>query len=543
MYSGGVTTRLNNNNNNKFKSNKNKVKFNTNSNQRHQAVKLQKDEHCNSNQNLITHREHGVLINSNLRPNHAHTISDFNNYRRMLNSRLKINVAGKLFELCEYHVLNFPASLLGVSEERSKYYDRLRDEHFFDRSREAFEGILHFYQTNGSVEIPGFVPIDHFYEELKFFKLDKELNSGTRCDESLLILALKDQLNDVDEKYSNQVKTYELKKKIYLEKKEIKNKFKGLRYLVDDDDEDEALFFYLEEEYSTNKIPLNKYQRYLWLTMERPNSSLFGRIVAFICLITVIMSVMIMCMETMIETTKSLSSGYNFNLMSKFQSRSNYFQQQQQQQLGGDDYDAMIERRFEFYLLEFICNLVFTIELTLRLIATPNRCKFIKSFANIIDVIAILPFWSALAINQLNLFGNFRFFGAQQTTKSSFLTTKASNQGHEHSDSSPGTLITTTLATIISTTTKRQTNQYGLSVLRILRLTRVLRVLKLSRHIHALNLMGKILYECLYEIILLLTFLAMNIVIFSSFMYYIELQALGDNSPFISKQFFYQFLF
>lgn len=91
-------------------------------------------------------------------------------------------------------------------------------------------------------------------------------------------------------------------------------------------------------------------------------------------------------------------------------------------------------------------------------------------------------------------------------------------------------------STLAAVTPKaKQSNQYGLSVLRILRLTRVLRILKLSRHIRALNIMGKILYECIYEIVLLLTFLAINIVIFSSLMYYIELHALGEESPFLSN--------
>lgn len=91
---------------------------------------------------------------------------------------------------------------------------------------------------------------------------------------------------------------------------------------------------------------------------------------------------------------------------------------------------------------------------------------------------------------------------------------------------------------IVSSNAKRQSNQYGLSVLRILRLTRVLRVLKLSRHIRVLNIMGRILYECVYEIVLLLTFLAINIIIFSSLIYYIELHALGEMSPFLSKLYF-----
>ena len=143
-----------------------------------------------------------------------------------------------------------------------------------------------------------------------------------------------------------------------------------------------------------------------------------------------------------------------------------------------------------------------------------------------------MPFWLTILINDINstkTLQNSISKATDQTTSTTTTTTTIS--------STLTTLIThttTSLAMIASTTTKRPLNQYGLSVLRILRLTRVLRVLKLSRHVRALHIIGKILYECMYEIILLLTFLAMNIVIFSSFMYFIELQALGDASPFLS---------
>jgi hypothetical protein len=225
-----------------------------------------------------------------------------------------------------------------------------------------------------------------------------------------------------------------------------------------------------------------------------------------------------------------------------------------------------MERRFEYYVLELACNLVFTIEISLRLLAAPSRLRFLKGFANIIDIVAIVPFWTAILINQLNIFSlgssasaatsnQFTMFNyatyrigdaisssstptstpTMSSTLSSLIVSMSSISYSAASMQAPSGMSTLSTVTPSTTSTRRpHGNQYGLSVLRVLRLTRVLRVLKLSRHIHALNIMGKILYECMYEIILLLTFLAMNIVIFSSFMYYIELQALGDASPFIS---------
>lgn len=247
-----------------------------------------------------------------------------------------------------------------------------------------------------------------------------------------------------------------------------------------------------------NRVPKNKYQRRLWLILERPNSSLIGRIIAFFSVVIVVLSVLIMCLETVVDS-KSHERQLSLKIKPKINLTPTDYNYEESLLTPG-------ERRTEFFLLELLCNSMFTIEIALRLIATPNKLKFLKEISNIIDIIAVLPFWTTILLNN----ASFR----------SLSKVSSVNQ------------------------TKRQNNQYGLSVLRILRLTRVLRILKLSRHVRVLHLMGRILYECVYEIILLLTFLAINIVIFSSFMYYIELHALGEMSPFLSKFFmFFNFFF
>ena len=134
--------------------------------------------------------------------------------------------------------------------------------------------------------------------------------------------------------------------------------------------------------------------------------------------------------------------------------------------------------------------------------ASPNKIQFFKSFSNLVDLISIITFWFTLFLNNLN------YFYAK---------------------------LLHSITLISNSKTKLKTNQYGLSFLKILRLTRILRVFKLSRHIRTMKIMGEILKECAFEIVLLLTFLAINIIIFSSLIYYIELYAMEDKSPFISK--------
>ena len=274
--------------------------------------------------------------------------------------------------------MRFPSSLLASYTERLAFYDWHRDEYFFDRSREAFEGVLFFYQSNGLFETPFFVPPDVFYEELKFFKLAIHLNTDCKCEEELLIIALKDQLEDLSKQYNisecpQAQMSEETRKRYQKEKRQIKMRFKGLRYLIDDVEEET----YDDEEDIKNKlIPSNKYQKRLWLMMEKPNSSIFGKLVAFICLVTVITSVVIMCVETMVEGKTNSTTTSNF-AHSKFSSKVR--SSGGKHQSNSDNYEIM-ERKIEYSIIEFVCNLVFTIEVGLRLIATPNKKKFLKGF-------------------------------------------------------------------------------------------------------------------------------------------------------------------
>jgi hypothetical protein len=397
--------------------------------------------------------------------------------------RIRINIAGKFYEILKSQLEQYPHSLLGCQQRRTTFYDVKRDEYFFDRNREAFEGILFFYQSGGRFETPLFIQNDVFYEEIKFFGLLNYLESKSNCDESLMLVAYENMSKDIETSMRlGAINFAEYKN----EKKALRKKFYTLKSYFEQDYED-------DDDYDDEKMPKNKYQKYIWLLFERPNSTILGRIVAFICLVTVIVSVILMCLETVKESNKPNNI---YHASDKF-----VLQKAAKINQLKDDYFAY-ERKAEFFILELICNSIFTVEIVARIIASPDRASFFKKFSNIVDIIAVVPFWTSLYINN---------FLARTQFQSNLIS-----------------------VTSHSTRQQRHNNQYSLSVLRVLRLTRVLRILKLSRHVRTLNIMGKILYECVYEIILLLTFLAINIIIFSSLIYYIELHELGESSPFIS---------
>ncbi|XP_056317589.1 potassium voltage-gated channel subfamily A member 1 [Danio aesculapii] len=154
--------------------------------------------------------------------------------------RVVINVSGLKFETQLKTLAQFPDTLLGDPEKRSRYFDPLRNEYFFDRNRPSFDAILYFYQSGGRLKRPVNVPFDIFSEEVKFYELG---------DEAML-------------------------------------KFR----------EDEG--FVKEEE---KPLPEDEFKRQIWLLFEYPESSSPARGIAVVSVLVIVISIVIFCLETLPE--------------------------------------------------------------------------------------------------------------------------------------------------------------------------------------------------------------------------------------------------
>lgn len=131
-----------------------------------------------------------------------------------------------------------------------------------------------------------------------------------------------------------------------------------------------------------------------------------------------------------------------------------------------------------FFVIDAFCMTVFTVEYILRLYASDNRLKFIVNKMNIVDLLAVAPFYVIL------LFKHF----------------------------SPGS------SSVVE-------DASGLMVLRMLR---VFRIFKLSRHSKHMRQMGRALKRAIVDLgFLFFAFLLTNI-LFSSVLYYIEQTKAGE---------------
>lgn len=89
--------------------------------------------------------------------------------------RLRINVSGQYFETTLVVLERHPDTLLGDCRKRSQFFDRAKNEFFFDRHRPSFEAIFLYYQYGGRLRRPPHVPDDVFLDELLFYQLESDV--------------------------------------------------------------------------------------------------------------------------------------------------------------------------------------------------------------------------------------------------------------------------------------------------------------------------------------------------------------------------------
>ncbi|CAF0875504.1 unnamed protein product [Adineta steineri] len=101
---------------------------------------------------------------------------------------ITINVGGSRFQTYISTLELYPDTLLGNENKRKQYWNNEIQEYFFDRHRACFESILYYYQSNGRLRRPDFVPIDTFLEEIEFFLLGEDATAQVHEIENIKII-------------------------------------------------------------------------------------------------------------------------------------------------------------------------------------------------------------------------------------------------------------------------------------------------------------------------------------------------------------------
>ncbi|XP_067853687.1 potassium voltage-gated channel subfamily G member 4a [Heptranchias perlo] len=194
--------------------------------------------------------------------------------------------------------------------------------------------------------------------------------------------------------------------------------------------------------------------------VENPQSGLPGKVFACLSILFVAITVVSLCISTMPDLRTE------------------------------EDRDKCSQRCYNMFIIETICVAWFSLEFVLRFIQARSKWQFLRGPLNIIDILAILPYYVSLLVDK----------------------------GPPDSDKPSGSNI--------------YLEKLGL-VLRLLRALRILYVMRLARHSLGLQTLGLTVRRCIREFGLLLLFLCVSVTLFAPLVYLAE-NEMGKGQDFTS---------
>ncbi|XP_061419627.1 potassium voltage-gated channel subfamily A member 2-like [Lethenteron reissneri] len=206
-------------------------------------------------------------------------------------------------------------------------------------------------------------------------------------------------------------------------------------------------------------LPESAFQRQVWLLFEYPESSSPARIIAIVSVLVIVISIVIFVAETLPE----------FRDEKELHSRARPLAN------GTESRPAPSFVTDPFFIVETICIIWFSFELLIRFCACPSKPGFFKNIMNSIDIVSIMPYFITLGTELA-----------------------------EHTGSANGQ------------------QSMSLAIFRVVRLVRVFRIFKLSRHSKGLQILGQTLHASMRELGLLIFFLLIGVILFSSAIFFAE---------------------
>ncbi|OWK15985.1 hypothetical protein Celaphus_00004713, partial [Cervus elaphus hippelaphus] len=222
-------------------------------------------------------------------------------------------------------------------------------------------------------------------------------------------------------------------------------------------------------------LPRHAFARQLWLLFEFPESSQAARVLAVVSVLVILVSIVVFCLETLPDFRDDRDNpGLAAVAAAGPKASVEVGEKPGLWRAGG----------------KTLCICWFSFELLVRLVTCPSKTAFFKNVMNLIDFVAILPYFVALGTELA------RQRGVGQPAMS-------------------------------------------LAILRVIRLVRVFRIFKLSRHSKGLQILGQTLRASMRELGLLIFFLFIGVVLFSSAVYFAEVDRADSHFTSIPESFWW----
>ncbi|XP_077193934.1 voltage-gated potassium channel regulatory subunit KCNG3 isoform X1 [Paroedura picta] len=353
-----------------------------------------------------------------------------------------LNVGGTRYSFAREVLKDFPlrrvSRLHGCLSEQDVLevcddYDRERNEYFFDRHSEAF-GFIMLYVRYGHLRFVPHMCELSFYNEMIYWGL--ECSHLDYCCQR----RLDDRMSDTYTFYSAEDLQAEPAGGWSNNSSSSSSSSSSCHHLPGRSD--------AADQGSSRAAPPPGGEEKEWLermrkTFEEPTYSLAAQILASVSIIFVIVSMVVLCASTMPEWRAAENRS--------MEEQSRYTAESVREPSG---------------IIEAVCIGWFTAECIVRFIISKDKCEFVKRPLNIIDLLAITPYYISVLMT-------------------------------------------------IFTGENSQLQRAGVT-LRVLRMMRIFWVIKLARHFIGLQTLGLTLKRCYREMVMLLVFVCVAMAIFSA---------------------------
>jgi len=342
---------------------------------------------------------------------------------------ISLNLCGKKFFILLHNFARYPESRLGMmvrcsrEEDILKYCDKYTpgavQEYYFDRTWKGFNDILDVYRLgklhlNSHGTCPSRLREDLEYWNISQFLLDPCCTVKYYPAVAAAQQEIAGQM-ECDERYEKRMQ---------------------------------------EEDFGDSDT--GRIRKYLWNLTEYPETSLAARMFAFLSMSVVIISTITFLLSTLPQLATNLD-------LILFENKS------------GGKTDMPVERWEKgivvLRILDELTMWFFTIEYCTRLACSPNKVNFVKAPLNVIDLLAILPYFLSFVVEEIK---DTEFIG--RTGK----------------------------------------------VFRLIRVMRILRVFKLVRHFTGLQTLLSTLQQAGKELGLLMVLMGVTVITISSLIYFAE---------------------
>ncbi|VDL89087.1 unnamed protein product [Schistocephalus solidus] len=277
--------------------------------------------------------------------------------------------------------------------------------------------------------------------------------------EDMCVVAFKD---DLDYWGVNELFLHPCCQQKYYQRKEI---------VEDEIRKEELSLRWLQEEEMNENGQLSKTRMKIWQIVEKPHFSMTARIFAIVSITFILISTLGLTIGTLPQFQPNMTELRKTINASKWYHGKELFLSwcYETDETGVD----VCENPY-LKIVEFICILWFTVEYLTRFWCSPNRCRFFKDTLNTIDLIAIFPFYVHLIIVEVASRNNLKSLSSVR------------------------------------------------KLVQMFRILRIVRIFKLARHSTGLLSLGYTFRRSYKELGLLMTFVAMGVILFSSLIYFAE---------------------